>query len=116
MPATARLATELGVRKEDFELIYSYWRMKRIVHSPPLLPRLRVLSENGYTPGNCSLSAVEYRARFVKLRQDFERARILVDLVRKRELAKRQHVQLYMDLFEIAFEDLPSKRISHSRP
>lgn len=112
MADTARLASELGLRKEDFEIIYSYWRMKRQVHTPPLLLRLRLLSENGYTPGNSTLSSAEYRVRFVKLRQDFERARMLVDLVRKRELAKRQYIQTFVALFDVS-DDLvinPNKR------
>jgi len=34
-----------------------------------------------------------YRARFYKLRQSFEKARILVDLVHKRELVKEQMLE-----------------------
>lgn len=111
MADTARLASEIGVKKEAFDIICSYWRVKRRVHPISLISRLRILSENGYTPST-TLSSPEYHARFVKLRQDFERARMLVDLVRKRELAKRQHLQTFMDLFDVT-EDLtlnPHKR------
>jgi len=56
-----------------------------------LLRRLRTLISDGYAIRVESIgSAEDHKVRFVKLRQDFERARMLVDLVRKRELAKRQ--------------------------
>jgi len=101
MPDTTRIATDLGIGDEEYDLIYSYWRVKRRVHPSPLLKRLEILSNEGYTPANSSLSEADYRARFLKLRQDFERARMLVDLVRKRELLKRQYVQTLQSIVDL---------------
>jgi hypothetical protein len=93
MADTQRLVHGMGIAMEDFDLIYSYWRIKRRVHPTPLLPRLQVLCEEGYIPAQTTLGDAEYRSRFIKLRQDFERARVLIDLVRKRELLKRKYLE-----------------------
>jgi len=92
------------VPSATLDLIYSYWRVKRRTHPDPLIERLQVMSDEGYHPVHTALSANEYRHRFVKLRQNFEKARILVDLVRKREFLKREHVRRYNDMFEFELE------------
>jgi hypothetical protein len=45
-----------------------------------------------------TLSTEEYYARFVKLRQDFEKVRLLIDLVRKREVCKRDYLKACCEL------------------
>lgn len=45
-----------------------------------------------------TVSVVRYRARFYRLRQSFEKSRILCDLVQRREVLKQQVVQHFADV------------------
>ena len=83
------------------QLIYQYWRQRRRLHPQPLIARLRRGRENAV---RCSLAPEEYQARFLLLRQAFEKARILVDLVQKRELVKQQHTAHYTRVQELLEE------------
>jgi hypothetical protein len=74
------------------ELIYYYWRQRRRLHPQPLIARLQ---RGRDAVARCSLPLEEYSARFFRLRQAMEKARILVDLVQKREVVKQQRTDHY---------------------
>ena len=78
----------LEISETALKLVYQYWRARRREQPLPLIERLRS------TPrvGACPLDALEYRARFVRLRQSFEKTRILCDLVLRREALKQQQI------------------------
>jgi len=83
-----------GVPLSVLGLVYSYWRTKRKAHPAPLIKRLEILQQEGYkVHQHVDLRLAEYQMRFVKLRRDFERARLLVDLVRKRETLKKDYIR-----------------------
>lgn len=75
------------------ELIYYYWRQRRRLHPQPLIARLR---RDRDAVARCALPLEEYSARFFRLRQAMEKARILVDLVQKRELVKQQRTENFL--------------------
>jgi len=78
-------------------LIYKYWLIKKRLHPGSLLRRYQVLDT---TDTKFSLGPREAYQKFIRLRQDFEKARLLLDLVRKRELLKREHVRSLSEIFE----------------
>jgi hypothetical protein len=75
------------------ELIYYYWRQRRRLHPQPLIPRLR---RDRDAAARCALPLDEYSARFFRLRQAMEKARILVDLVGKREVVKQLRTENFL--------------------
>lgn len=70
-------------------LVYQFWRMKRKFHPTSLLRRFQEIEKT-----NRKMNEEEYYARFIKLRQQFEKLRLLMDLIRKREITKREFVRL----------------------
>ena len=60
--------------------------------------------ERGRKYARNTITEDEYHARFRKLRQDFEKVRLLLDLIRKRESVKRDHVKAIEELIDKAVE------------
>lgn len=80
----------LEINEAALKLTYQYWRQRRREHPQPLIARLRASSARFAL---CPLDVLDYRARFVRLRQSFEKSRILCDLVQRREALKQQQLQ-----------------------
>lgn len=90
----------LSIEKPILESVYLYWRRKRQRHVTPLLRRFQQLGPPR-TISRDEISEHEYRSRFVRLRQDFDRLRTLIELVRKREILKRNYCKTIKELFEM---------------
>jgi len=83
---------------KTIEGVYYYWKLKRKIHMGPLLRRLQFLERGPRFSRN--ISDQEYHTRFIKLRRDFEKLRLLIDLVRKREIWKKENVRIFDEIVE----------------
>ena len=123
----------IGNMESFFERLMNYWLMKRfsrngvpllrrLQHTPGLKKNLDRSSDNNNTAGEkenggggeTSTDETEDDAKFrqqltdhfgycVKLRQDLEKARLLMELIRKREKTKREmlHIDEVITMYEI---------------
>ncbi|CAN9515818.1 unnamed protein product [Ophioblennius macclurei] len=95
-------------RKNQFmQRLHSYWLLKR--QSRNGVPLVRRLHSNNQTQRNTEqpevdekLSAAREALRYwQKLRHDLEKARLLVELIRKREKLKREQVKVHQATLEM---------------
>uniref|UniRef100_A0A8C5MPI8 Bromodomain and PHD finger containing 3 n=1 Tax=Leptobrachium leishanense TaxID=445787 RepID=A0A8C5MPI8_9ANUR len=95
-------------RKNEFmEHLHSYWLLKRHTRNgAPLIRRVysqvnsqRSEQQKGQNPK--SLAVKEELKYWQKLRHDLERARLLTELIRKREKLKREQLKLHQSLLEL---------------
>ncbi|XP_026188316.1 bromodomain and PHD finger-containing protein 3 isoform X2 [Mastacembelus armatus] len=95
-------------RKNQFmQRLYSYWLLKR--HSRSGVPLVRRLHSNIQSQRNTEqpevdekVSAAREALRYwQKLRHDLEKARLLVELIRKREKLKREQVKVHQAALEM---------------
>ncbi|XP_024148770.1 bromodomain and PHD finger-containing protein 3 isoform X1 [Oryzias melastigma] len=95
-------------RKSQFlQRLYNYWRLKR--QSRNGVPLVRRLHSNVHSQRNTEqpevderLSAAREALRYwQKLRHDLEKARLLVELIRKREKLKREQVKVQQAALEM---------------
>ncbi|XP_058481603.1 bromodomain-containing protein 1 isoform X1 [Solea solea] len=107
------ILNQVSVQKKRafVELVLNYWTLKR--QSRNGIPLLRRLQTNLHSQKNvqpvCSSEQVEEESRALKdqlkewhrLRHDLERARLLLELIRKREKLKREEMKLQETLLEM---------------
>uniref|UniRef100_A0A3Q3LDV4 Bromodomain containing 1a n=1 Tax=Mastacembelus armatus TaxID=205130 RepID=A0A3Q3LDV4_9TELE len=98
-------------KKAFVELVLNYWTLKR--QSRNGLPLIRRLQTSSQSQKNvqpvCSSRQSEDKSRTLKdqlkewhrLRHDLERARLLLELIRKREKLKREEIKLQETLLEM---------------
>lgn len=108
--------------KEDEDLIisvYDYWLNKRLRLQTPLIPLVKTERRDTSTTNNSNNPYIAFRRRtekmqtrknrkndeisyekMIKLRRDLSRALNLLQLVKKREETKKEHVKLTVDIFE----------------
>ncbi|XP_058808050.1 enhancer of polycomb homolog 1 [Phymastichus coffea] len=109
--------------KEDDDLIiavFDYWLNKRLKTQHPLLLTVKTESRHGLTPNNPYLA---FRRRtekmqtrknrkndetsyekMLKLRRDLSRAVTLLEMVKRREKIKREHLHLTIEVFEKRYQ------------
>ncbi|XP_042893212.1 enhancer of polycomb homolog 1-like isoform X3 [Penaeus japonicus] len=109
--------------KDDDDLIiavYDYWLNKRLRLAHPLIPQVKTEKGSG---SNSSDPYVAFRKRtekmqtrknrkndessyekMLKLRRDLSRAVTLLEMVKRREKAKREHLHLNIEIFERRYE------------
>ncbi|CAI5635748.1 unnamed protein product [Oreochromis niloticus] len=94
-------------KKVFVELVLSYWRLKRQSRNGlPLIRRLqtRLQSQKNVQPRQNeeeSRALKEQLKEWHRLRHDLERARLLLELIRKREKLKREEIKLQETLLEM---------------
>uniref|UniRef100_UPI00358FE996 bromodomain-containing protein 1 isoform X2 n=1 Tax=Myxine glutinosa TaxID=7769 RepID=UPI00358FE996 len=94
-------------KKEFIQRLQSYWTLKRQSRNGvPLLRRLQshLQSQRGAKQrGNDEKTSAmkEQLKSFQRLRQDLERARLLIELIRKREKLKREQIKIYQAALEL---------------
>ncbi|KAM9327679.1 bromodomain-containing protein 1 isoform 2-T2 [Pholidichthys leucotaenia] len=92
-------------KKAFVELVLNYWTLKR--QSRNGLPLVRRLQTSLQSQKNVQPSEEESRAlkeqlkEWHRLRHDLERARLLLELIRKREKLKREEIKLQETLLEM---------------
>uniref|UniRef100_A0A8D3BAR6 Bromodomain containing 1 n=1 Tax=Scophthalmus maximus TaxID=52904 RepID=A0A8D3BAR6_SCOMX len=94
-------------KKAFVELVLNYWTLKR--QSRNGLPLLRRLQTSLHSQKNAQPRQSEEESRALKdqlkewhrLRHDLERARLLLELIRKREKLKREEIKLQETLLEM---------------
>uniref|UniRef100_A0A3B4A3E1 Uncharacterized protein n=1 Tax=Periophthalmus magnuspinnatus TaxID=409849 RepID=A0A3B4A3E1_9GOBI len=91
-------------RKRPFvERVLSYWVLKR--QSRNNVPLIRRLQANPQTPKTKQVSPLlslkEQLKEWHRLRHDLERARLLLELIRKREKLKREEMKLQQSVLEM---------------
>ncbi|XP_039647067.1 bromodomain-containing protein 1 isoform X2 [Perca fluviatilis] len=94
-------------KKAFVELVLNYWTLKR--QSRNGLPLIRRLQTSMQSQKNAQPRQSEEESRVLKdqlkewhrLRHDLERARLLLELIRKREKLKREEIKLQEALLEI---------------
>uniref|UniRef100_A0A8C5HZ32 Bromodomain containing 1 n=1 Tax=Gouania willdenowi TaxID=441366 RepID=A0A8C5HZ32_GOUWI len=94
-------------KKAFVELVLNYWTLKR--QSRNGLPLIRRLQTSLQSQKNTQLKQNEEESRALKeqlkewhrLRHDLERARLLLELIRKREKLKREEIKLQETLLEM---------------
>jgi hypothetical protein len=64
-----------------------------------------LVKEDQNTKNQLKLNPEEAYARLKRLRQDFEKARLLIDLIRKREHLKRDYMKVFSDYMEVKIID-----------
>ncbi|CAF3938069.1 unnamed protein product, partial [Rotaria magnacalcarata] len=98
-------------RDNFFKRIQAYWTLKRMSRSGvPLLKRLqnqrstkkKLSNSQEYTDKQLSQQMVQWR----RLRQDLERTRLLVELIRKREKLKRDLVKIDQQVLDYQIRPL----------
>ncbi|XP_076048672.1 enhancer of Polycomb isoform X2 [Oratosquilla oratoria] len=109
--------------KDDDDLIiavYDYWLNKRLREEHALIPQVKVEKGAGSAPSD---PYVAFRKRtekmqtrknrkndessyekMLKLRRDLSRAVTLLEMVKRREKAKREHLNLNIEIFERRYE------------
>jgi hypothetical protein len=93
--------SQIEQKQEFLELCINYWLLKRKQRSGvPLIRRLQTPQIIKKQPDlvknkvNCLEELREQLFYWKKLRQDLERARLLMELIRKRERVKREKIKL----------------------
>jgi bromodomain and PHD finger-containing protein 1 len=93
--------SQIEQKQEFLELCINYWLLKRKQRSGvPLIRRLQTPQSIKKQPDlvknkvNCLEELREQLFYWKKLRQDLERARLLMELIRKRERVKREKIKL----------------------
>uniref|UniRef100_A0A3Q3LD79 Bromodomain containing 1a n=1 Tax=Mastacembelus armatus TaxID=205130 RepID=A0A3Q3LD79_9TELE len=94
-------------KKAFVELVLNYWTLKR--QSRNGLPLIRRLQTSSQSQKNVQPRQSEDKSRTLKdqlkewhrLRHDLERARLLLELIRKREKLKREEIKLQETLLEM---------------
>ncbi|XP_076354805.1 enhancer of polycomb homolog 1-like [Tachypleus tridentatus] len=109
--------------KEDDDLIiavYDYWLNKRLRMQHPLIPQVKTEKRDGSTTNN---PYVAFRRRtekmqtrknrkndeasyekMLKLRRDLSRAVTLLEMVKRREKTKREHLHLSIEIYEKRYQ------------
>ncbi|KAL6055014.1 Protein Jade-1 [Balamuthia mandrillaris] len=97
------------VNPEVLEAVYSYWVNKRLRKGRPLIYRLEQQLKELWkdSPKRIQRKQRQHYTEMQKLRRDMEIARLLLDLVTKRERQKLRRVEVLREIFEqqIAEED-----------
>ncbi|XP_028934578.1 bromodomain-containing protein 1 isoform X3 [Ornithorhynchus anatinus] len=95
-------------RKKQFvERVHSYWLLKRLSRNGvPLLRRLQSSSQSQRNPqqreDDEEIQALKEKLKYwQRLRHDLERARLLIELIRKREKLKREQVKVEQMAMEL---------------
>ncbi|ESK83279.1 bromodomain and phd finger-containing protein 3 [Moniliophthora roreri MCA 2997] len=117
----SQYVAKVSVRKKmDFlHMMCRYWSLKREARrGAPLLKRLHLEPWTAST--NAKLQTEEDRTlkleQLRRLREDLEKAKQLVDLIRKRELKKRQQAEVLQDvLSQCLFPHEPPLRLAFER-
>uniref|UniRef100_A0AAY5EGP9 Bromodomain and PHD finger containing, 3a n=1 Tax=Electrophorus electricus TaxID=8005 RepID=A0AAY5EGP9_ELEEL len=103
-----KICTGVSVqRKNQFmQRLHNYWLLKR--HSRNGVPLIRRLHAGPHTPKaeqmepDARVQAVRAELKYwQKLRQDLEKARLLIELIRKRERLKREQLKLQQAALEV---------------
>ncbi|CAG0887868.1 unnamed protein product [Cyprideis torosa] len=104
----ASLVSSVQRRNPFVSRLMAYWTLKRQARNgAPLLRRLQTVRGSAPTERNSMSSQDQVafiRDRMMfwrRIRQDLERARLLCELVRKREKAKREELQILKQMFVV---------------
>eukprot|EP00029_Vermamoeba_vermiformis_P009141 TRINITY_DN4465_c0_g1_i1.p1 TRINITY_DN4465_c0_g1~~TRINITY_DN4465_c0_g1_i1.p1 ORF type:complete len:821 (+),score=162.87 TRINITY_DN4465_c0_g1_i1:605-3067(+) len=103
---------KLNLDKETLEVCYRYWMSRRIFIGKPLITRLQEVVKGEKEARKRSTKLIvdeEKYKQLKKIRQSLERTRLLVDLSRKRELAKKSLINHYTDIFEFLVKEQTGK-------
>jgi flagellar biosynthesis GTPase FlhF len=120
--ATGKAARKLQLPGPVLQRVFEYWVQKRQRNgNQPLLPRLRLLAEEHLvavipisSQMKAHLNSNQLFMKLVYLRQELERLRTLLDLVRKREQYKRESTELSMRLFDLRLAQLTAEARARS--
>uniref|UniRef100_A0A1I8IHZ2 Bromo domain-containing protein n=1 Tax=Macrostomum lignano TaxID=282301 RepID=A0A1I8IHZ2_9PLAT len=103
LAAIGELLPEMPDREDFLRRLYNYWRLKRQARSGvPLLKRLQACRARDFVANDRELQQLCKQLKFwQRLRQDLEKARLLAELVRKRERIKRELVRARAAIAEV---------------
>uniref|UniRef100_A0A1I8GU50 Bromodomain and PHD finger containing, 1 n=1 Tax=Macrostomum lignano TaxID=282301 RepID=A0A1I8GU50_9PLAT len=104
LAAIGELLPEMPDREDFLRRLYNYWRLKRQARSGvPLLKRLQACRARDFVANDRELQQLCKQLKFwQRLRQDLEKARLLAELVRKRERIKRELVRARAAIAEVS--------------
>lgn len=105
------------------ESVFYYWKCKRMREQSYLISRLNVMVEEEQEVSERRKRGKKHRVdenvslhRIIQIRKDLEKARILLDMVRKREVLKMEWIEQSRRLVQLRFcQTLPAskRRISY---
>lgn len=99
IPVTMLTVRNLGrLNKEVVQDTYDYWKKKRLAAGRPLIGRLQIEEEE--IRHSSSYKQEREYTEMRKIRQGMEIARLLLDLVGKRERLKQRQLATMQELFE----------------
>jgi hypothetical protein len=110
---------KLNLDKDTMEICYRNWMSRRMFVGKPLITRLQevVKEEKDVRRRSSKLIVDEEKYKQLKkIRQSLERTRLLIDLSRKRELAKKNLINHYKDIYEFLVKKQTGKDIKKSSP
>ncbi|XP_063686212.1 bromodomain-containing protein 1-like isoform X2 [Bolinopsis microptera] len=93
---------DIDDKGEFFERLKAYWTLKRQARNGvPLLRRLQVSHTRTHTMADEESVDKDQLVKCQRLRHDLERARLLVELIRKREKRKKEQLKVAQHLMEM---------------
>uniref|UniRef100_A0AAZ3NVW2 Bromodomain containing 1b n=1 Tax=Oncorhynchus tshawytscha TaxID=74940 RepID=A0AAZ3NVW2_ONCTS len=101
------ILNQVSVQKKKVfvERVLSYWMLKRQSRKGvPLIRRLQANTQDSRVEDNQAMK--EQLKEWHRLRQDLERARLLLELIRKREKLKRAEMKLQQSVLEVQLTPL----------
>lgn len=106
---------KLGLPQDQVETVFQYWKEKRARHdNKPLIRKLQMRIEQDLEARAVAqkkarkprVDETDAGLRLVMLRQDLDRTRILLDLVKKREHVKKELLLTRQQIFETIVRSL----------
>jgi len=116
-----RKALEPELPEALFEAVFCYWLTKRKKRNSSLIPRLNSLMEEEKETEKSgkrkkTRNNPETWSRLIRIRQNLEMVRMLLDMVKKREALKREWLEHTRNISEISFKTHKPCKVNFLKP